>query len=263
MATVTGITAAKALEILGESVVSGEINVSGHLILHRENGSSFDAGDVTLINSAETAAAIAAHSALDEGIHGLTGVGNDVVGTTKVQTLTNKTLASPVITGVGAEYYARRTTDLAKTSDAALAIDPVLKFAAEANARYKVEICARVKQEGATTGGSQWGMKLPSGLVKTVSYVGAESGSISGGLSASYNNHPSFVGSRIDLADSAVIDGLLHVGSGAGTFTWQITAFIETLGTAGDIGYMWAQHTSDTDATSLLAGSTLFAKRIA
>ena len=47
MATVTGITAAKAEEILGMSVVSGAINPSGHLILTRANGSTIDAGDFT------------------------------------------------------------------------------------------------------------------------------------------------------------------------------------------------------------------------
>jgi len=49
MATVTGITAAKADEILGMSVVSGAINESGHLILTRANGSSIDAGDFSAI----------------------------------------------------------------------------------------------------------------------------------------------------------------------------------------------------------------------
>lgn len=49
MATVTGITAAKALEILGQSVTSGFINGSGHLILVRDNNETIDAGDFTAI----------------------------------------------------------------------------------------------------------------------------------------------------------------------------------------------------------------------
>lgn len=49
MADFDGITAAKADEILGMSVVSGEINESGHLILSRGNGSTIDAGDFTTI----------------------------------------------------------------------------------------------------------------------------------------------------------------------------------------------------------------------
>jgi hypothetical protein len=64
MATVTGITAAKADEILGMSVVSGTINPSGHLILTRENGSTIDAGDfssiITDIAEAQVATEVAA-----------------------------------------------------------------------------------------------------------------------------------------------------------------------------------------------------------
>lgn len=51
MATFTGITADRAEEILGQSVVSGAINGSGHLILTRANGSTIDAGDFTAIVS--------------------------------------------------------------------------------------------------------------------------------------------------------------------------------------------------------------------
>lgn len=47
MAEFTGITAAKADEILDQSVVSGAINGSGHLILTRYDGSQIDAGDFT------------------------------------------------------------------------------------------------------------------------------------------------------------------------------------------------------------------------
>jgi hypothetical protein len=49
MAAFTGITAAHANDILGQSVVSGAINGSGHLILTRQNGSTIDAGDFTSI----------------------------------------------------------------------------------------------------------------------------------------------------------------------------------------------------------------------
>lgn len=51
MATVTGITYAKALDILGQSVVSGVINGFGHLILTRDNGQTIDAGDFSGIVS--------------------------------------------------------------------------------------------------------------------------------------------------------------------------------------------------------------------
>lgn len=49
MATVTGITAQRADDVLGQSVVSGSVNESGHLILARGDGSTFDGGDFTAI----------------------------------------------------------------------------------------------------------------------------------------------------------------------------------------------------------------------
>ena len=49
MASVTGITAAKALDILGQSIVSGSINGSGHLILTKHNGTTIDAGAFSAI----------------------------------------------------------------------------------------------------------------------------------------------------------------------------------------------------------------------
>lgn len=45
MAEFTGITAARAEEILGMSVVSGMVNEQGRLILTRQNGETIDAGD--------------------------------------------------------------------------------------------------------------------------------------------------------------------------------------------------------------------------
>jgi hypothetical protein len=51
MAEFDGITAARAEEILGQSVVSGSINEFGHLILVRANSETIDAGDFTSIVS--------------------------------------------------------------------------------------------------------------------------------------------------------------------------------------------------------------------
>ena len=45
MATVTGLTAVRMLEIEAESVVDGEI-IGGHLILSKHDGSTIDAGPV-------------------------------------------------------------------------------------------------------------------------------------------------------------------------------------------------------------------------
>lgn len=83
MATVDGITAAKAQEIEEASVVSGEINISnGHLILTTVGGTDIDAGLVTDI----------AHL-IDTSTHGV-GL---IVGATETQSLSNKTLITPTI----------------------------------------------------------------------------------------------------------------------------------------------------------------------
>ena len=47
MGNVTGLTAAKMQEIADASVVTGTVNLSGHLILTTSGGSTVDAGDVT------------------------------------------------------------------------------------------------------------------------------------------------------------------------------------------------------------------------
>lgn len=47
MAEITTITAARASEILGQSVISGVVNAQGRLILTRENGQTFDGGNFT------------------------------------------------------------------------------------------------------------------------------------------------------------------------------------------------------------------------
>lgn len=44
MATVTGLTAARMQEIIDQQISSGAIDLSGHLIFTREDGSTFDAG---------------------------------------------------------------------------------------------------------------------------------------------------------------------------------------------------------------------------
>lgn len=87
MATVDGITAAKAQEIEDASVVSGYVDGNGDLILTQAGGGIINAGPVTNF------AALSAHEA-DTSSHGATGA---VVGTTNTQTLSGKTLTSPVI----------------------------------------------------------------------------------------------------------------------------------------------------------------------
>lgn len=84
MATVDGITAAKALLIENASVVSGHIDVvTGHLYLRQHDGTEIDAGIVVDL----------AHPA-DTSTH---GIASQIVGTLEGQSLSNKTLITPII----------------------------------------------------------------------------------------------------------------------------------------------------------------------
>ncbi len=56
MATITGMTAAKMLEIQNSSVVSGAVNGSEHLILTKYDGSTIDAGSIATGNMSLSAA---------------------------------------------------------------------------------------------------------------------------------------------------------------------------------------------------------------
>jgi hypothetical protein len=86
MATVNGITVARAQEIEDAAVVTGSIDGNGNLILTTGDGTLINAGLVenpTLLNNHMT----------DTSTHGV-GV---VVGTTETQTLSGKTLTTPTI----------------------------------------------------------------------------------------------------------------------------------------------------------------------
>lgn len=82
MATVDGITAAKAQQIQDASVVSGYIDGSGQLILVQFDDTTIVAGQV--VDNAHPT---------DTSTHGV----GEVVGRTEPQTLTDKTLVEPVI----------------------------------------------------------------------------------------------------------------------------------------------------------------------
>lgn len=145
MASVTGITAAKALEILGKSVVSGAINGFGHLILTRDNGQTIDAGDFSTIVSDvlddRVAAAITA-----QNIPGQvdTEVANSVAGTK---------FAKGNITGAVAFTEANATTLVnalfTATLTGSITIDAATSF--PATPKPGTQFAFRVKQDA--TGG--------------------------------------------------------------------------------------------------------------
>lgn len=87
MASVDGITVAKAQQIQDASVVSGFVDSNGILFLVQGDGTQINAGQVA------DYAALDAHIAATAA-HGATGA---VVGTTNLQSLTQKTLITPTI----------------------------------------------------------------------------------------------------------------------------------------------------------------------
>lgn len=87
MATVDGITAAKAAQIEGKTVENAYVDVSGYLHIVLQDTTDINVGQVSDV------AALPNHEA-DVSTHGVT---DEIVGLGKVQTLSNKTLIAPVI----------------------------------------------------------------------------------------------------------------------------------------------------------------------
>jgi hypothetical protein len=65
-----------------------------------------------LASNYEVSGAVSTHSSLTTGVHGVTG---DVVGTSDAQTLTNKTLTSPVVDGNGVVFEGATANDFETT----------------------------------------------------------------------------------------------------------------------------------------------------
>ena len=99
MATVTAITAAKADEVLGMSVVSGTINEAGHLILTRGNGQQIDAGDFSGIMTtlATEAAEAEVASSLPDAVAGTTVNKGNVTGAVTFSEFNSVTLVNAMI----------------------------------------------------------------------------------------------------------------------------------------------------------------------
>lgn len=138
MADFTGITAAKADEILDESVVSGVINGSGHLILTRHSGEEIDAGDFTAIVSDiladQVAAAVA--DAVPDAIAGTKFDKGNVTGA----------IGASFFTGVNADNLPNALFNLTLTGNATLAVADM-----PANPKPNTQFVMRIKQDA--TGG--------------------------------------------------------------------------------------------------------------
>lgn len=100
MASVTVTTAAQADAILGKSVVSGTINGSGHLILTRQNGETFDAGDFSgiLTDIAEDAVSALVGPAVAAVAAGTLFPKGDISGTVNFTEANANTLVNAMFT---------------------------------------------------------------------------------------------------------------------------------------------------------------------
>ena len=114
MADFTGITASRADEILGQSVVSGIINASGHLILTRQNGSSFDAGDFSaaMTDIATAAATTQVNAAVPNAVAGTTINKGNVSGAIPMTDLNSTNIVNAMIRLVATGNLTLNTTAL-------------------------------------------------------------------------------------------------------------------------------------------------------
>jgi hypothetical protein len=163
VASVTGITAAKALEILGMSVVSGVINGSGHLILTRDNGQTIDAGDftaiVTGILSDQVAAAITAQNIPNQVS---TSVKNAMAGT--LFNLGSTVSGAVDFDGAGATVDTLVNAIFTATLTGNITIDAATAF--PANPKPGTQFAFRIKQDA--TGGrtlTLTGIKKSNGVL--------------------------------------------------------------------------------------------------
>lgn len=190
-----------------------------------------------------------AHVNASSGVHGL---GGSVVGTTDVQTLTNKTLTSPVIggtpTGVGAVQLTRKAAIESVVSSTVMQNDDHLLFTAEAGATYDVTI---VFDWTAGGGGIKMWLAGPAnnfytmGLTLTV--VGLTGVTVPSDFSA---------------ASGATVSVQTPAGASASMPVVFVRAVVQ-YSAAGTVNFQWAQNTSDAVATQMSSAGFLVATRIA
>ena len=170
--------------------------------------------------------------------HGAKGA---VVGLTNTQTLTNKTLTSPVInsaTGIGQAKVVRKTADETVNNSTTLQDDDVLKWTVAANEVWAFEFFLRVSSEATPDFKAGW--TVPSGASMAWARVVAAPAELNAGetlLVATFGG---------GIYDSVFCRGVVVNGANAGTVQLQ-----------------WAQNTADASNTQALANSWIIAHRLA
>lgn len=160
--------------------------------------------------------------------------------------------------GVGASLFARRTSDLSRTSTTVTA-DPQLQLALVANATYTIEawviydcqdenvrFAHRISTPaGAFTAWSAFGMTKDPNIIypDTIGYIDVTAFVDSDGGTGSTNN--------LDVVTGTTWHGSLF-----------IKGVVSTAGTAGNVTFDWAPNIGSVDATVIYNGSWLIARRI-
>lgn len=198
-----------------------------------------------------------AHVNAESNVHGISGkvVGTEDVQTlanknlssgtnifpaslvtrTGTQTLTNKTLTSPTITGVGQTQFATKASPTGREGTTTYSADPHLVLAVVANATYEVRVDIAIQDNN---GGFKGRISFPSGTFMFQRQPVASPLEV--------YTHSGLSGGEYPINTGAKVTGLLFVG-----------------GTAGNVTLDWAQYVSSGQTTYLWTGSSMTLRRLA
>lgn len=256
---VDGISVAAAEAIQAKLVVSGYLApATGHLILVLYDDTVIDAGMVTHQEAIDLAD-IDLTGTLAEFNAGLSDA--NFTSLAGVETLTNKTLVSPIvegltiqnpgIQGIGETRYVSKSTLETVANSTVLQDDDELFFSVVANATYLLDVTLL------------WTGPIDSGL--HVHWSGPV-GILFDGSTRKYKNPTSGIVRALTWQQDAApdYDDESDPDSGvAVTVMIQENYLIKTVGTAGDVALSWAQTVSDAIATRIKKGSFISVRRVA